>query len=97
LGSTAITAGVSTTISVAVSASIPVSTTVAIAISSAVAVAGAVPGAGPYEDAAAKPGGAVVAVWRAGVGVITVVAVRADWRTVCVARTVVAWADAYAY
>jgi hypothetical protein len=65
---------------------------VAAAISVAVAaVAVTVPGACSDEEATGEPAGAVVSVWRAGVGRVAVVAIGADWRAISVAAVVGRW------
>jgi hypothetical protein len=46
----------------------------------AVAIVAVVPGAGADEDAAGEVIRSVVAVWSAGVRIVAVVAVSADWR-----------------
>jgi hypothetical protein len=55
-----------------------------------------VPGAGADKHAAHKPVGPVVAVRRAGVGVIIIIAVGTNWRWAYVSRAVVARAYTYA-
>jgi hypothetical protein len=67
-------------------------------VASVVSVAGVVPGACSDEDSTGEPAGAVVAVGGAGVGRVVIVAVRAGWRAIGIARSVVGGrcADAYA-
>jgi hypothetical protein len=78
---------------VAVFATTIVSTAVAV---SATVVAAPVPGAGADEDASSEPVRAVVAVGSAGVRIIVVVAVSADWRGAIVGGSADTNAEGYA-
>jgi len=88
-----VAAAESTSVAV-IPASVPISQTAVIAMTIIVrtpvvarSVVAVVPGSGADKDAADEVFRPVVAIWRAGVWVVTVVSIRTDWGSGHVART----------
>jgi hypothetical protein len=81
-----VSAAVAITASVAVSTAIAVvSATVAVDAAVSITIPTSVPRAGANEDTAAKPRRAVVSIRRAGIGVVTVIAIGTNWSSIAIA------------